>query len=383
MTSLFGGIAQQLRSVVGGSGTGSVIGVDIGSSSIKVVQLRSARGAAVLETYGEIALGPYASVSVGKATRLSIEQNVQALQDLLREANSAATTAAVSIPFSSSLLSVIEMPRVDQDQLKRMIPIEARKYIPVPVSEVALDWFVLPEEKEPDAFDAVNERKAAPGVHPQEVLLVAIHNDTLQRYQSIMTTAGLTTKLFEIEIFSGIRAALPQTAAPIAVVDIGASTSKVYVVERGVVRMSHLVNHGSQHMTEMMARSLSWSFEKAERVKRESGLNEAPSYSGAENEKIKEAVLSTLDRVFSEVNRVLLSYGKRYNKNVARAVFIGGGAALPGLAAAAKTAMNIDVEMAHPFTRTEAPAFLESVLKEIGPGFAVAVGLAMRALQNR
>jgi type IV pilus assembly protein PilM len=384
MVSPFAGITKQLKGLLGGSGSGSVVGIDVGTASIKIVQLRAARGTAVLETYGEIALGPYANVAVGKATRLSVEQTATALQDLLREANANATTAAVSIPFSSSLLSVIEMPRVDESQLKRMIPIEARKYIPVPVSEVALDWFVIPEDSQHDAFDTVNDTKdMQSAARPQEVLLVAIHNETLQRYQSIINTAGMTTKFYEIEIFSGIRAVLPQTAAPIAVVDIGASTTKVYVVERGVVRLSHLFNNGSQHMTETMARSLGWSFEKAERVKRESGLNEAPGYSRQENERIKEALLSTLERVFSEVNRVLLSYGKRYNKNVSQSVFIGGGASLPGLSAAAQSAMNIEVKMAQPFVRTEAPAFLESVLTEIGPGFSVAVGLALRALQNQ
>jgi type IV pilus assembly protein PilM len=169
--------------------------------------------------------------------------------------------------------------------------------------------------------------------------------------------------------------------APILVVDLGAATTKVYIVERGVVRLSHLVSAGGQHMTENLMRSLNWEFDKAERVKREHGLISASAYSPDENDKIKTALLSTLSRVFSEVNRVLLSYGQRYNKNVSRVVLTGGGASLPGLSAVAKESLSAEVEIANPFARTEAPAFLENVLREIGPGFAVSLGIALRKLK--
>ena len=381
--SLLDSLTSQIKGVFGGSKAKSVLGIDIGSASIKVVQLRGTHGAAILETYGEIALGPYAGAAVGKTTRLDVPKTVQALQDLMRESSATATHVAVSIPFSSSLISVIELPHVDEDKLRHMIPIEARKYIPVPVNEVALDWFVIPEDTTPDAFDTLNEKKeSAPKVRGIEVLLVAIHNETLQRYQAIMETAGLHTAFYEIEVFSAIRSSLPQTAAPVCIIDIGASTTKIYVVERGVVRTSHLLNDGSQHLTETLSRSLNWSFEKAERLKRETGFANTDTYSTEENERIHTALETTLDNVFAEANRVMLSFGKRYNKNVVQAVFLGGGAALPGFIDHASKKMSIESGAARPFNRTETPAFLESVLKEIGPGFSIAVGLALRALQH-
>ena len=135
-------------------------------------------------------------------------------------------------------------------------------------------------------------------------------------------------------------------------------------------------------MTETLARSLGWEFDKAERVKREHGLVPSTAYSTDENDKIKTSLLSTLDRTFGEVNRVLLSYGQRYNKNVSRVVICGGGSSLPGLLEEAKKNISGEVELANPFGHTEAPAFLESVLRTIGPGFAVAVGLALRKLKH-
>ena len=80
----------------------SVIGVDIGTSAIKVVQLRRERGRVILETYGAIALGPYAGVEVGRATALPAEKIAEALKDVVREANVTTVDSAVSIPYSSS-----------------------------------------------------------------------------------------------------------------------------------------------------------------------------------------------------------------------------------------------------------------------------------------
>lgn len=367
---------------IGSRADASVVGIDIGASSIKIVQLRAARGTAVLETYGEIALGPYGGQPIGKTVKLSTEKTAEALTDLMKEANTTSKVGGLSIPFSSSLVSVIDLPKVDAESLKRIVPIEARKYIPVPVSDVALDWFVLPQETQDDsAFDRIQE-VAPVRAKGQEVLLVAIHNDILRMYQDMTAQAGIKVEFYEVEIFSAIRATLDHGIAPIVMVDLGASTTKIYIVERGIVRFTHIVTAGGVQMTETLARTMNWEFEKAERIKRERGLTELSAYSREENDQIKAALLSTLSRVFSEVNRVLLSYGERYNKNVSRVILTGGGASLPGIIESARSSLNAEVELANPFARTEAPAFLESVLREIGPGFAVSIGLALRKLKH-
>ena len=367
---------------VGKGGDDSVLGVDIGSSSAKIVQLRASRGTAILETYGEIALGPYGKQPIGKPVKLTPEVVATALVDLMKEANVTARSGGISVPFSSSLVTVLNLPKVDNAALKQVVPIEARKYVPVPIAEVSLDWFVIPEDEGKDsAFDQLKPKvEKPPGI---EVLLVAIQNDTVTNMQTVSESAGIHVEFFEIEIFSAIRSSISHGVAPVLVVDIGAGATKMYIVERGVVRFTHLITVGGAQMTEVLGRSLTWEFEKAERVKREVGLIASKSYSADENAKIQEALLSTLSRLFSEVNKVLLSYGQRYNKNVSHVVLTGGGASLPGLAAEAKKSLNAEVEIADPFSRTEAPAFLSGVLREIGPGFAVSAGLALRKLQTR
>lgn len=347
----------------------SVLGVDVGSSSIKVVQLKKQEGAAVLETYGELSLGPYADLEIGKATTLPPEKIAEALKDLIKEASVTSTSAGFSIPFASSLLTFIELPKIEGAQLNKMIPIEARKYIPVPISEVMLDWFIIPEN-EGKLAEASTEKKTT-----TEVLLVAIHNEILANYNTIVQLSELSTDFFEIEIFSTIRSVLDQSVAPQMIVDIGAATTKVYIVELGIVRVSHIINRGSQDVTLGVAKSLNLSFAKAEELKRKEGLLKGTG-------DVREIALLTLDYIFSEANRVLLNYQKKNRKNIGRVVLTGGGSVMKGIHELADSHLETETILGDPFSKVSAPAFLGDVLKETGSEFSVAVGLALRKLQD-
>jgi len=149
------------------------------------------------------------------------------------------------------------------------------------------------------------------------------------------------------------------------------------------VRTSHLVNIGAQELTLALSRSFNWSFERAERVKREQGiLLDQNADRPDEAARVRDTLLSTLGRIFAEVNRVLLSYEKKYGKDVSKVVLAGGGAGLVGLEEYVKSQVPVEVEASHPFEKVKTPAFLEEVLKEVGPEFAVAVGAALRKLRN-
>lgn len=363
----------------------SVVGIDIGVSSIKVVQLKKRRGVAVLETYGELSLAPYAGSEIGQATNLSASKLAEAVKDILREANVTTNKAGVSIPFSSSLISLVSMPALDSSKLASMIPIEARKYIPVPISEVMLDWFVVPSEQKSssdDESDSTETTKEDESSKQIEVLLVAIHNTTLSKYNEIIQMAKLDVGFFEIEIFSSIRAVVGQSITPIMVLDMGSANTKLYIVEYGVVKASHVINSGAQNITQTLSRSLSISIAKAEELKRDFGINQNPLEENSNTINLKEIITRNLDHIFMEANKVLLQYQQKYNKNIGSVILTGGGATMKGLLSFAKNSFDADVFLSNPFSKVESPAFFEDVLKEVGPGFAVAVGLALRKLQE-
>jgi type IV pilus assembly protein PilM len=340
----------------------SVLGVDIGSSSLKVVQLRREHGKAVLETYGELALGPYGGSEVGQATNLSAEQITETLRDLLREAKVTTKQCGVSIPFARSLLALVELPyRKDPAEQKTVIELEARKYIPVPVSEVQLDWFIVPEA---DPAGKGSEKRTV------QVLLVAVHNDELKLLETVTSGAELVPSFFEIEIFSTLRSVVDERVKPVMVIDIGASSTKTYVVEHGVVAFSHAIGTGSQDITRAIAASQNLTIARAEVLKKEQGLTQ---------ESQSESVFS---RIFYEAHRVIVQYETEHKKSISGIVLTGGGGVTKELGAYAKKTFSIDVRVADPFAKTEAPAFMRPVLEEIGPEFAVAVGLALRKLEE-
>lgn len=347
----------------------SVLGVDVSSSSIKIVQLRAKKGRAVLETYGELALGPYAKVDAGQATNLPPETIAEGLRDVVREAKVTTKSCGVAIPLASSLITVIEVPKMDPKQLASAVPIEARKYIPVPISDVLLDWSIVPTIGSSSEEDQ-KEKKL-------KILIVAIHKDTIAKYQQVVHQSGLEATFFEIEIFSTIRAILNRGITPVMIIDFGVSTTKLYIIEAGIVRNSHTINKGSQDITRAIANSRGISQDEAEEIKKTIGL------SNTEDEaSMGGTTSSVMEYVFAEAKRVMLGYETKFQRPVTKVVFTGGGSLLKGLPEIASARFDIEVEMADPFKKVETPAFLEEILAQAGPEFAVAIGTALRKLEE-
>lgn len=346
----------------------SVVGIDVGLSSVKMVQLRREEGRGVLETYGELSVGPYLGLEVGQAGTATTGQVVQVIKELSREANVTASRAAFSIPLRSSMLTVIEIPPAEHVKLAEVIPLEARKYIPVPVSEVVLDWWPIPSQI------PGNEDKKK---RPLEVLVAAVHKDVMSQFEDIGKQAGFSNSIFEIETFSAIRSSVRADLSATAVLDLGATTTKMTIVDLGVIKRSHTINKGAQDLTTALAASLNVEFAKAEEIKRKIGLVET-----AEDTQVLPVVSPIVEYIFSEVNKVMVKYGQSEGRSIDRIVLLGGGALIKGLLPIAKAKTGIDVSISSPFDRVATPAFLNPVLTEVGPSFGVATGLALRGLQD-
>ncbi|HEY4473981.1 MAG TPA: type IV pilus assembly protein PilM [Candidatus Paceibacterota bacterium] len=344
----------------------SVIGIDIGLSSIKVVQVSEQKGGAVLETYGELALGPYANAEVGQAVNLPAEKISEALVDLFREANITSRTGGVAIPLSASLITVITLPTRNESDLASMIPIEARKYIPVPVSEVSLDWFVIPETERKFLRANASGRPS----NSTDALLVAIRNDTLTKFSAVMKAAAVTAQFYEVEPFSMARVAYEHTTSPAMLIDLGASSTRIYIVEFGIIEVSHTVNRGAQDLTLALERSGGITFAEAESQKRTRGAIG------------NEAGIAALEFIFSEARRIFLTYQRKEGKSVSHVVLVGGGAGLKGITEIASKFFDARVSLGSPFDKVATPVFIGDVLKSAGPSFSSAIGLALRALQN-
>jgi len=252
-----------------------------------------------------------------------------------------------------------------------VVSTEARKFIPVPISEVTLDYWVIPRREE-----YTDEGEVAKAQAKTEVLVAAIHNDTVSRYKDISKNSGIETDVFEIEVFSNIRSCFGHEISPVLLMDFGAAKTKLSVVDNGIVRVFHIINRGSIDISNGISKSMNMPFARAEELKRSIGLNGL-----GPDKNISDIARLSVDYIFSETNSIILNYEKKYNKVLSKVFLTGGGALIKGLPEVAAASFRSEVIIADPFGKTETPAFLAEILKGIGPEFSVATGLALRKLK--
>jgi type IV pilus assembly protein PilM len=378
MSNLFTNIFSGLGSL--GKNTGdNAIGVDIGSSAIKVVEIKKKGGKAVLETYGSIALGPYEETEPGKVTNLPAERIAIALKEVLKQSGATGDSLAMAIPVQSSLIFTIELPaQISEAEVASVVPTEARKYIPLPITEVSIDYFILPKREA--SFAEVNTDTSTSNVAPSpekiNVLVVATQNEAVAKYRSVVSACNLLASFFEIEIFSSIRSNFEHELSPVLLIDLGASRTKLSIIEFGMVKGYHTIERGGADITNSISKSLSIHFTEAEKMKKDFGLFGNPA-----DKNLADIIKVHVDYIFSETNNVLLGYEKKYNRTISKVIFTGGGSLLKGLKEVAVNNFKAEIELGRPFSKVSAPAFLSKVLDNMGPEFAVALGLALRKLQ--
>jgi type IV pilus assembly protein PilM len=340
-----------------------VVGIDIGSSSIKVVELEERDGVVTLTTYGELQLGPYIEGStIGQAVTLPANIERQALVDILRESAVKAKQAVLAIPLSSSFVTTMSLEAGPEDDISARVRVDARKYIPVPIADVTLDWAELTVSG--DGTTAT-----------RDVLLAAIQNDALKRFLTLMQSVELPGPPTEIECFSTIRSIFETEKPHTAIIDIGASVSKLYITEDGLLARMHRVPTGGIKVTERMVEERQLSFADAETLKRSVTQTE-PDYGW-----VQKLTHVTYGRAMKEFRQVIDEYQRRSGFDVSNIILTGGGATGFGLEAMVAHELDRTVSVANPFSKVAYPAFMEDTLTVIGPVFASALGAALRQFE--
>jgi type IV pilus assembly protein PilM len=340
------------------------IGIDIGTSSVKIVQLRKEKNRIILDTYGEVALGPYASLKVGQAVHLGEEKLLEAINDLMTEAKVTSKNAVIAINPSGAFVSLVTVPKVGDEELRTMMPIEARKYIPIPLTEVQMDWWHIPA--------SVRLKGDASSV---SVVLAAVSNTTLMEYDSLVKKLGLLNVEYEIHGYSLLRSVPPHTHKMILYVDIGAQTTVLSLVYQGIVMDMHVISRGSQEGTVQISKALSITLDTAEESKRVFGYNGDQS-----NPYFKEVLELSSYPLFGEVARLSLMFERKYNQTIEGIILTGGGAKVPGLLQVYSKTVHVAGRIATPFEQIVVPEFLAEMMEKVGPTYSVAIGCALKKL---
>ena len=346
------------------------LGIDIGTSSIKVVQLKRSEGRYKLETYGELQTYGYLErlndPFQTKNLQLLESQVAEMLGKIIKEASITTKKVALSIPIFSSFISVVDLSPMSEKELSHALVFESKRYIPVSLDEVKIDWEVIDKQQ-------VDSK----GLFKFRVLLVAVPKEIITKYLRIARNLGLEILALELENFSYTRSLVGNDLSTTCVLDFGARSTSFTIVDKGFIQMSHSLDIAGTELTKALAYGMGIDFKRADIYKKERGLDHKELEAGRE---IKEVILTLIDKIIFEIERVIESYESKTKRKVAKLILSGGSGNLFGLDGYLKNKLKIDIISGNPWARVIYPPILEPALKEIAPKFAVAVGLAMREI---
>lgn len=349
--------------------TQPVIGLDIGSSAIKLLQLKSSKKGYVLERFGIKPIDPELIVdgAVMDAGRV-----VDALKELVREQGVKTKDVVISVSGHSVIVKKISLPSMTEDELEESIKWEAEQYIPFDVNDVNLDFHILPNAEVADGGDSM------------AVVLVAVKKDRLSEYTSLVMEAGLNPVVVDVDAFTlenlygvGYGAAGSEV---VALVNIGASVMNIHIVKGGHFSFTRDISTGGNRYTEMIQRDLNVAFDAAERAKR------GEIVEGVNPEALQEIIATMNGELAAEIGRSFDYFRSTSTQETIDRVFISGGTAkIPGLAAFMSERLGVSVEMMDPFRNIQVggKAVDAQALAAAGPQAAVVMGLALRRPGDR
>lgn len=337
----------------------TAIGLDIGSYSIKLIELARDGDRVGLVSAGSIPMPPKAMRSPLAA---DTEAVAVAIRQLIKDVGTKSRDVTIALPESKVFTRVIEVPQLSTRELSSAIKWEAEQYIPLPLDQVNVDYTVLREAKDTPT-------------NKMEVLLVAAPKSLVDRYLTIVELAELTAVGAETEIIATSRAvarSIP-TVKTVMVVSMGAQTTDIAVLKSGVLAFTRSVGSGGEAITRAIAQSLDFSVSQAEEYKRTYGLTK-DKLEG----KIASSAKPIMDTIVAEMKRAIAFFDEKYrDQHVETILLTGGTARLPGMVVYLAETLNFEVQLANPWVGIAKDARF-NMLNTEGPNFCVAVGLALR-----
>lgn len=328
----------------------SLLGVDIGSSSIKIVQIDRGDNPQLV-TYGMVDIpAPISS----QTTDEQVHQIADLLKNLMEKAHVTTKDCIMSLPNSAVFTSVIDMPKMGDKEMESAMQFEAKKYVPLPFSEVTLSWTIISDNDDGST---------------SKVLLIAVPNQIRDIYIKLFQLAGLNLEIIEIEALSLIRALVVDRTKNDVIIDIGAKVTGLNFVRHGSLQLTRNLSIGGDTITDRIAQALNLSIPRAEQFKRDFGLQGTDF--------LPEAVKPVLSVIKTEVAQIMGIY-KAHDVNTDRIVLVGGGAQLPGIAEYFSTELSVPAVLGDTLAQVSYDESVKPILSRYSLHLAIAVGLAIR-----
>jgi type IV pilus assembly protein PilM len=340
----------------------NLLGLDIGSQSIKMVDIAKTRNGYVLKSLG---LGLIPSECIVDKDIMDSETVVDTIKNLRENLKIRTRGTATAISGHSVIVKKAELPLMSEAELRQTLLIEAEQYIPFDINDVYLDSFILGESLERSDM--------------MDVLFVAAKRELVDDYASAVRNAGLKPMLMDIDVFSlETMYEVNYPDAPesiVALVDAGASMININVLKDGMSIFARDISMGGRQLTERIQREFGVSYERAENIK--AGAN----IEGIDLEKINYIFKMAAETYVQEIRRTLDFFlSTMVNENIEKIYLSGGSGRIPGLINLLEKQMEIPVELVNPFNsiKWDDRVFDPEYMAYIAPQMAVAVGLALR-----
>ncbi|HET6466701.1 MAG TPA: type IV pilus assembly protein PilM [Nitrospiria bacterium] len=346
-----------------------LFGLDIGSSAIKVVQLKEKKTGYSLEKFGIKSLAPEMIVD---GTVMDASSVGGILKELLSEQKIKLKDVAISISGHSVIVKKISLPAMTEDELEESIKWEAEQYIPFDINDVNIDFHILGTSDGQDGQPQMN------------VLLVAAKKDKLNEYTALVADAGLTPRVVDVDAFAienmyGVNYGVQETEV-VALVNIGASVMNINILKNTMSSFTRDISIGGNRYTETIQKELNLGYQDAEQAKR------VENPEGVNPEALSAVINTVNTEVAGEITRSI-DYFKTttMQENIDKVVLCGGAARSKGLVALLSERLGVPVELANPFNQIEIDPKLFNVeqIQEMAPQAAVGVGLAIRKMGDR
>lgn len=347
-------------------GSSSCVAVDIGTTSIKAVELKAGKQGPQISNYGVLESSGYlarANQALQSSNLKIFEADiVQLLKTLVHQMGATTNQAVASLPPFSVFTTILDFPKMDPKEIAKAMVYQAKQYVPLPLSEVALDWLQVGEYQDDKGFDH------------QKIMLISVPQEQIKKYQRIFGAAGLSLKALEIESLSVARV-FGDDPTPSIVIDIGSRSTNIVFLENGQFIFSGQSDFGGASLTQALASSLGINPLRAEELKKERGIvGTGPNY------ELSTIMLPFLDAILNEVKKVqfLCQEQLPMARKTERVILAGGGANLLGIEKYFEREFGVPVVKAAPFLKFEHPSEIEPFIPELNPIMSVALGLGMK-----
>lgn len=346
-------------------GKKTYLGVDIGTTSIKIVELTDAgekpmlKNYGILESYGH--LERLNNAIQTSSLKMLDRETAELLATLVRQLDCKTKDVVASIPTFSAFTALLDIPVMSPEETSQAMQYQARAFVPLPVSEVTIDWI------------PVEEYEDEKGIKKQHILLVSVPNEHIERYQRIFKLAGLNLRALEIEGLSLARILTAGDPTRSLIVDIGARSTAILVARNGLLKYTAQTDFAGSSLTQAVSSGLRINIHRAEEIKKRKGL----LGTGGEQE-LSTLMVTFLDVILGEVQRVRTNYEKDYGETIERVILSGGGSNLLGVERYMSDALKLPVVKANPFSKVSYPQTLAPFVKDMAGPFSVSLGLGIK-----